>query len=198
MTSQTLVPNNKIVAIGDGAVGKTCLLIVYVNNEFPTDYVPTVFENYSTRIKYQNKIVQISLWDTAGQEEYDQLRFLSYPGADIFLLCFSLVSLISFDNIKSRWMKEIKEKCEKPHNFGIILVGTKSDMRDDAIYVQKIIEKGENIVTREMGLKLAEEIGAFSYYETSSLHRKNITELFDSCMEYKFKRKHKGKSCKQQ
>ena len=56
-----------VVAVGDGAVGKTCLLMVYVNNEFPNEYVPTVFENYDTNIKFQENIVKLSLWDTAGQ-----------------------------------------------------------------------------------------------------------------------------------
>ncbi|KAL0485472.1 Ras-related protein Rac [Acrasis kona] len=189
---------NKIVAVGDGAVGKTCLLMVYATNEFPTEYIPTVFENYATQIKYEGKVVSMSLWDTAGQEEYDQLRNLSYPGADVFLLCFSLVSESSFENVKLRWVKELREKCDKTHKYGLVLVGTKVDMRDDTEYVKKMQSKREKVVTTEMGIELAKEIGAFGYFETSARNMTKIEDVFQSCLDYKFQKKGRGKSCKQQ
>ena len=74
----------KIVVVGDGAVGKTSLLISYTQGKFPEDYVPTIFENYITNIEGPNgSIVELALWDTAGQEEYSRLRPLSYTGVDI-------------------------------------------------------------------------------------------------------------------
>ena len=77
--------NLKIVAVGDGAVGKTSLLMSYSNNRFPRDYVPTVFDNYSREVLVDNQEVQMNLWDTAGQEHYDRLRPLAYPNTDVFL-----------------------------------------------------------------------------------------------------------------
>ncbi|XP_034447415.1 ras-like GTP-binding protein O-RHO [Hippoglossus hippoglossus] len=89
----------KLVIVGDGACGKTCLLIVFSNHQFPEVYVPTVFENYVADIEVDGKQVELALWDTAGQEDYDRLRILSYPDTDVTLMCFSIDSPDSLGKI---------------------------------------------------------------------------------------------------
>src|SRR3989338_8127363 len=101
----------KCVVVGDGAVGKTCLLISYTTNSFPEEYVPTVFDNYSATLMCDNRAISLGLWDTAGQEEHDRLRPLSYPQTDVFLLCYSVISPASYKNVQDKWYPEIVHHC---------------------------------------------------------------------------------------
>ena len=78
------------------------------------------FDNYSAPMVCDGVPVSLGLWDTAGQEDYDRLRPLSYPQTDVFLICFSVVSPSSFENVTSKWCPEIKHHCA---DAPILLVG---------------------------------------------------------------------------
>jgi small GTP-binding protein len=160
--------NIKCVVVGDGAVGKTCLLISYTNDSFPEEYVPTVFDNYTVNVSVDGKMIAIGLWDTAGQEDYDRLRPLSYPSTDIFLVCFSLTSKTSLENIRTRWVPELQHYCP---GTPIILVGTKKDLKED--------NKG---VKSEDGIRLAEEIKAHKYLECSAKTQDGLKQVFDEAI----------------
>jgi len=169
----------KVVVVGDGAVGKTSLLISYATDKFPENYVPTVFENYSTQItRPDGTHILLHLWDTAGQEDYDRLRPLSYPGADVVMLAFSTVNNASFGAIREKWFPEVHHYVPK---CPLILVGTKVDCRESKV-VDPNLGRFDPVTT-EMGKALAAEIGAALYTEISSKTRFGLNELFQSAID---------------
>jgi len=167
----------KVVLVGDGAVGKTSMLITYTTNAFPGEYIPTVFDNYTANMEFHGKMYNIGLWDTAGQEDYDRLRPLSYPQTDVFLLCFSVVSQTSFANLRSKWWPEVSHHCP---GTPCLIVGTKLDLRDDPEVASRLAEKGLVPVTKENALALVSELKVTGYCETSSLKGIGLKDLFDT------------------
>mmetsp|Transcript_15324 Transcript_15324/g.29133 ORF Transcript_15324/g.29133 Transcript_15324/m.29133 type:complete len:152 (-) Transcript_15324:100-555(-) len=146
----------KCVVVGDGAIGKTSLLVSYTTNTFPKEYVQTVFDNYSTNVTFDGKSIKLELWDTAGQEEYDRLRPLSYPKTDIFLCAFSIARPESYDNVMATWIPEIRHTCP---DTPIIIVGTKGDLR----------KSGKAKIELKQAEALVKKARAVRYVECSAL-----------------------------
>lgn len=169
----------KLVVVGDGAVGKTCMLWSYTRNAFPKEYVPTVFDNFSQLMKVGDENVNLGLWDTAGQEDYDRLRPLSYPQTDIFLVCYNVVGVASQANVATKWIPELQH-----HAPGVpfILVGTKIDLRDAPDHVISPADKGKLPFRKEQGVREAKKLGAVAYMECSALTQKGLKDVFEKAV----------------
>ena len=171
----------KVFVIGDGAVGKTSLLVTYRTGQFPEDYVPTVFsytDNYFS-LNVEGKDVSLKIFDTAGGEDYDILRPRFYPQTNIFLICFCLVNPISFEDVKSKWHPEVALHCP---NTPILLVGTKLDLREDEAVIALLSERKLKPISHADGLRLANDIKAAKYLECSSLTQQGVNEVFDEAV----------------
>jgi len=181
----------KCVAVGDGAVGKTCMIISYTTNSFPGEYIPTVFDNYQASVMVDGKPVCINIWDTAGQQDYDRLRPLSYLQTDVFLCCFSLTAPNSLKNVKLKWVPEIRHHCP---DTPFILVATKLDLRDDPVTQKQLAAEQQHCVTTQEGREMAQKIGAAQYIECSSLTQENLKACFDAALMEGLRKDRKKKS----
>ena len=165
----------KSVCIGDGSVGKTALLMTFATNHFPSEYVPTVFDNYNAHMMIDGKVVSLGLWDTAGQEDYDAMRPLSYPMSDVVIICMSIASRVSADNVVNKWAPEISHFLPQTP---VVLVGCKKDLRDDRNTLARLRERGQEPLSYTQGVALARKIGAAHYVESSAFTGENITDVF--------------------
>ncbi|OCF77547.1 rho family protein [Kwoniella mangroviensis CBS 8886] len=189
----------KLVVVGDGGCGKTCLLTVYAENRFPEEYVPTVFENLITMIPSPNdptKIIELALWDTAGQEDFDRLRPLSYNDTDVILIVFACNHRPSLLNVQDKWFPEMAHFCE---SVPILLICTKTDLRSDPQTQSLMAAQGTKPITSIEGEKVSKEIGAKRYLECSAKEGWGVKEVFDNAIKESLKKggrgKGRGKKC---
>ena len=121
----------------------------------------------------------MALWDTAGQEDYELLRPLSYPNTDVLVVCFAINNRDSFENVSQKWIPEVRHHCPKTP---IVLVGTKLDLRSEAADAQanNSSAKSLKLVPQSDGHKMAKQVDAVRYIECSAKTRENILEVFES------------------
>ena len=130
-----------------------------------------------TDCRVDGKSVQLALWDTAGQEDYERLRPLAYSKAHVILIGFAVDMPDSLDNVKAKWADEARERCP---GVPIILVGLKKDLRDDPAAVEEMRKKSLRFTTTKAGNDMKEEIGAKKYLECSSLTGDGVDDVFEA------------------
>lgn len=129
----------KLVIVGDRSVGKTCLVVTYGTKQYPDKNPPTVLEAYQGVTNFRGREVVVDIFDTAGHEDFQRVRPISYNKADVIIICFSLVDKDSLTNACTKWYREVRQlgpKCP------MILVGTKLDLRE------QLLQSGDQSLVR--------------------------------------------------
>ncbi|KAF8070376.1 ras family-domain-containing protein [Lyophyllum atratum] len=152
-------------------VGKHRCYVQFALGEFPKEYV-SVFDNYVAEIRLDEKPVQLALWDTAGQEEYERLRPMSYSKSHVILIAFALDTPDSLENVTTKWIEEVRSICGP--SIPVLLVGCKADLRPQTI------TPDTPWVTREQGERVAQIIGARAYKECSALKIEGVDDVFET------------------
>ena len=157
----------KLLILGDSSVGKTCILLKYVDNKFEESNIATVGVDYMDKmIEYKNFNIKLQIWDTSGEERYRSITKNFYRNADGLFVVFDLTRKVTYERIKD-WINEAEE-----YNKGIkkILIGNKLDLENKR-EVKK--DSAENFAKKN-NLK---------YIETSAKDGTNIKESFDEIIE---------------
>ncbi|KAJ6252563.1 ras-like protein [Anaeramoeba flamelloides] len=154
-----------VVLFGGGSVGKSCLLIQYLQGRFVAEYDPTVAESYSKMMVFENDPISIKLFDTAGQGEFQKLQENHFFTSEGFLLLFSLTSNSSFLEIVNIHKRILKFRVSPP----CILVGNKCDLVDDR---RVSLEEAENFAKKYN----------ISYFETSANTGKSVKPCFEKML----------------
>eukprot|EP00731_Ephydatia_muelleri_P009364 Em0004g1702a len=159
----------KLVIVGDGAAGKNYFFKTWLTGVFPSEYKPVVFEDYSASTVVDGEAVSLSLHVTNGQEDYDRLRPLCYPGTDVLLVAFNINNTDSLYHVKNKWIPEITHHCP---NTPWLLLGLQADHR---------ASRGI-CVSQQAGQDMAKLLGAAGYRECSALTRHGLNEAMEAAV----------------
>lgn len=115
--------------------------------------------------------IKLTVQDTPGQEEYGRLRTMHYTDTDVVLICFSIDSHSTLEDVQANWVPEVNDFCP---NAPIVLVGIKKDTRNDPYEMKR------KLVTSQEGQLMAEQIHAFAYIECSAKTKEGVGEVFET------------------
>ncbi|XP_076464207.1 cdc42 homolog [Babylonia areolata] len=193
--------------LGDGMVGKTCLTLSYTQHLFTNTYTATVFDNYSVPLKVGGQDFVISLFDTAGQSDYESVRAYTYQESEVLVLCFSVCDRESFCSVVNSWLPEIRRHTKRRRP--LLLVGTQIDLRtpnsssntsssssssstNSSSSSSSSSTSPQDQVSTEEGRQLAKLIGADCYIECSARSQEGLQQVFEhvvfSALKYRKKK----------
>ncbi|CAG9773072.1 unnamed protein product [Ceutorhynchus assimilis] len=177
----------KCVIVGDKQVGKTSLAVSYSNDSFPSEYVPTAYDNYNVDVLVDGKPIRLEICDTAGEDNVGgPLRRLCYPGADVFMLCFSVVNPSSFKSAWERWADELTRL-----GVPVVLVGCQADLVNDLEALNHLRRQRQATVPLNRARELARKLNS-TYVETSAKTCNHLKEAFDEAIITALKRRHEN------
>eukprot|EP01127_Copromyxa_protea_P000146 TRINITY_DN10140_c0_g1_i1.p1 TRINITY_DN10140_c0_g1~~TRINITY_DN10140_c0_g1_i1.p1 ORF type:complete len:195 (+),score=33.34 TRINITY_DN10140_c0_g1_i1:3-587(+) len=166
----------KIVVVGDAACGKTTLLLSATRGAFP-EVIDTTSMQYSSKAKVGGKNAEFELYDTYGTDESQRQRVALYPGTDVFVICYSIISPYSFDNVRTKWLPEVSRYCDEKAK--IVLVGTKRDMRNDEDALDRLSKRKLAPISFQQGVEMKKAVSAAAYVECSSKDATSLNEVFE-------------------
>ena len=155
--------NLKILVLGDTNVGKTSLILKYVDGFFPELFLATIGDDYKEKkIKMKGMNINLQIWDTCGQERYRSLSSTFIKSADGIIFVYDVTDVKTFQQIKY-WMNQSDSLS---NHFKKILVGNKVDLPEEKWQVKK--EKVIKYINEQK----------MDVYETSAKNGKNVNEIF--------------------
>jgi len=174
------LPKVRCVIVGDGAAGKTSMVISYTTNTFPSESIPSVADPYTKSLVVDGRRVQLEIVDTAGGDDFVRIRPQAYPNTDVFLIVHAVGAGNAAESVR-RWRDELRRLAPR---VPLILVGSKKDLLGDANYLKSLASRGIEPMTAERGRKLAAELGLQDYRDCSALTQEGLKDVFETAVRW--------------
>ena len=155
----------KVVLIGDASVGKSSLMLRYVDDTFEDNYICTIGVDFKIKtFELDGRKIKFQIWDTAGQERFRPITNCYFRGAEGCIACFDITSRESFENVRV-WINDFREQSSVDHGKNVVLIGNKSDLAEI------------RTVSVEEAQELADRLG-LKYIEASAKIGDRVSEVF--------------------